>query len=229
LCYTDTKVRGGNEKKRKIFLLKNGRGQRFCVLLGDWKPSGTACTHTHTHTYAHSISLVMLLPSPSLYKLRISCGRTKAKRHQIFFFSFPSFCYTRPVNNPFTILFRLSLSLRSIVYLRGHCCVCVFIGSFYHSVPRKVFRCDWRIFLFSSLHSRCVSLLDLSISLIIIKLHFASIYALDNWNFIFFLFLISPFLPLFEADTISPSNAFSRQKRSRPRCDAAGSHSRVLY
>jgi hypothetical protein len=184
-------------------------------------------THTHTHTYAHSISLVMLLPSPSLYKLRISCGRTKAKRHQIFFFLFPFF-YTRPVNNPFTILFRLSLSPIYRLSTRALLCVCVCVYWFLLSFrPQEGFSLWLTDFLFSSLHSRCVSLLDLSISLIIIKLHFASIYALDNWNFIFP--YLSLFLPLFEADTISPSNAFSRQKRSRPRCDAAGSHSRVLY
>lgn len=140
------KSEGETKKKRKIFYWKMEGASDFVFC---WAIESRVAqrVHTHTHTYAHSISLVMLLPSPSLYKLRISCGRTKAKRHQIFF-SFPSFFYTRPVNNPFTILFRLSLSLRSIVYLRGHCCVCVFIGSFYHSVPRKVFRCDWRIFFY---------------------------------------------------------------------------------
>lgn len=187
------KSEGETKKKRKIFYWKMEGASDFVFC---WAIESRVAqrVHTHTHTYAHSISLVMLLPSPSLYKLRISCGRTKAKRHQIFFFSF-SFFYTRPVNNPFTILFRLSLSPIYRLSTRALLCVCVCVYWFLLSFrPQEGFSLWLTDFLFSSLHSRCVSLLDLSISLIIIKLHFASIYALDNWNFIFFSF---PYLSLF--------------------------------
>lgn len=81
--------------------------------------------HTHTHTYAHSISLVMLLPSPSLYKLRISCGRTKAKRHQIFFFSFSLLLYAASQQSFHNIISPLSLSDLSSIYAGIAVCVCV--------------------------------------------------------------------------------------------------------
>lgn len=178
-------------------------------------------THTHTRTAFRSLCYYHRLLSIS-FGFRVGAQKRNGTK---------SFFFPSSIRGQSTILsqyYFASLSLRSIVYLRGHCCVCVCVYWFLLSFrPQEGFSLWLTDFLFSSLHSRCVSLLDLSISLIIIKLHFASIYALDNWNFIFP--YLSLFLPLFEADTISPSNAFSRQKRSRPRCDAAGSHSRVLY
>jgi hypothetical protein len=225
------KSEGETKKKRKIFYWKMEGASDFVFCWAiESREAQRVHTHTHTHTYAHSISLVMLLPSLSLYKLRISCGRTKAKRHQIFFFLFPFF-YTRPVNNPFTILFRLSLSLSDLssIYAGIAVCVCVcLLVPFIIPSPGRFFVVIDGFFIFFSPQSLCVA--------------FGPVYLpynnkaplcfhLRTWQlkFHFFLFLISPFLPLFEADTISPSNAFSRQKRSRPRCDAAGSHSRVLY
>jgi hypothetical protein len=180
-------------------------------------------THTHTRTAFRSLCYYHRLLSIS-FGFRVGAQKRNGTKSFFFFFLL---LYAASQQSFHNIISPLSLSDLSSIYAGIAVCVCVywFLLSFR---PQEGFSLWLTDFLFSSLHSRCVSLLDLSISLIIIKLHFASIYALDNWNFIF-LSLSLPFLPLFDADTISPSNAFSRQKRSRPRCDAAGSHSRVLY
>jgi hypothetical protein len=112
--------------------------------------------HTHTHTYAHSISLVMLLPSPSLYKLRISCGRTKAKRHQIFFFLFPS-----SIRGQSTILSQyyfasLSLSDLSSIYAGIAVCVCLLVPFIIPS-PGRFFVVIDGFFIFFSPQSLCVA------------------------------------------------------------------------
>ena len=134
----------------------------------------------------------------------------------------PNLSIRRPVNNPFTILFRLFFLFYTTIYThtlhQGLHTVRLHIGSFYHfpqknENKKKVFP-SW---------AHCVSayaplwLTDLKkrkktfgvvvvcvvpfffgpclfiFSLIIIKLHFASIYALDNWkkkiHFILFYFL----------------------------------------
>ena len=136
LCYTHTKggwrkkKKGGKEKRKKKILLKNRRGQRFCVLLGDWKPSRRARTHIRAF---RSLCYHRLR---AYYKPRISCGRTKAKRHQIFFFFF--FFYTASQQSFHNIISPL-LPLPDRLYAGIAVCVCVYIGSFIIPSPGRFF------------------------------------------------------------------------------------------